>query len=195
MNGTEIIAEARLNFGEASALTLTDIDFQRWVNTALRQLYSILPLAELEVLAKTSTVTLTNGRGPLPASLDHPLSVTIAAVPAQLVPLEVIQAIDVSPYSTPPGGVWATDGETLWVRNSLGMPAAAEITYIEPPATITNFALPVVLPKWHAALVLFVTAFAYAQEEDKGQAQHYRNEALALVNRTFTAPEQEALEQ
>jgi hypothetical protein len=194
VTGDEIIQEARLNFGEKAALTLADTDLKQWVNTALRELYSLLSLADLEVLAKTAAVALTAEKGPLPATLDHLLSISSAGAPVPLVDPGIITATDMSPYHRPAFTLAATDGETLWVRTPVGVTATGvDVTYIEPPAAITDFALPVVLPKWHAVLVLFVTALAYAQEEDKGQAQHYRNEALALINRTFTAPEQEAL--
>jgi hypothetical protein len=193
MTGNDIIAEARRNFGETTTLTLTDVDFQRWVNTALRNLYALLPLPELEVLAQESTVPLVAGRGPLPATLDHMLSVMVDGVPAEIVPMNTVQVIDRNPFFDTFVPIATTDGENLWVRPATA--PAADITYIAPPPAITNFSAPVVLPKWTSALVLFTTAFAYAQEEDKGQAQHYRNEALALINRTYTAPEQEALQQ
>lgn len=191
MTGDQILAEVRLNFGEATALTLTDADIQGWINTALFELYELLPLAELEVLAETATVALTNGKGPLPADLDHLLSVQVGDSAAQLVPTEVPALVDVNPYMTPYVFVAATDGETLWIRG-FTEPATADVTFIAPPDRITDFTASVILPKWHPVVVLFATGFAYAQEEDKGQAQHYRNEALALINRTYTAPEQEA---
>lgn len=190
MTGDEIVTEVRLNFGEDTALTLTDADIQGWVNTALFELYELLPVPELEVLAETATVTLTDGKGPLPADLDHMLSVQVGDAPAHMVSTAVPSLVDVNPYMTPYVFVAATDGETLWVRG-FTEPAAATVTFIAPPDRITNFTASVILPKWHPAIVLFTTALAYAQEEDKGQAQHYRNEALALINRTFTAPEQE----
>lgn len=191
MTGDEIIAEARTNFGETTELTVLTTTFENYVNTALRELYSLLSIAELEVLAQDSTVTVTAGKGPLPAELDHMLSVSVGGAPAQMVPIDVISTIDRSAFFETFVPVAASDGETLWVRPSAT--ASAVVTHIDPPATITDFTADVALPKWHAALVLFVTAFAYAQEEDKGQAQHYRNEALSLINRTSTAPEQEAL--
>lgn len=190
MTGDEIVTEVRLNFGEDTALTLTDADIQGWVNTALFELYELLPVPELEVLAETDTVTLTDGKGPLPADLDHMLSVQVEDAPAHMVPTEVPSLVDVNPYMTPYVFVAATDGETLWVRG-FTEPAEATVTFIAPPDRITDFTQQAILPKWHPAIVLFTTALAYAQEEDKGQAQHYRNEALALINRTFTAPEQE----
>lgn len=192
MTGNEIIAEARLNFGEVTALTLSDADFEGWVNTALFELYELLNLSELEVLAQTSAVTLTSGKGPLPPDLDHLLSVQVDGAPAHLLGLEVPSIVDANPYLQPYAFVATHDGETLWVRGA-GSPASADVTYVAPPDRITDFTQAVVLPKWHPVIVLLTTALAYAQEEDKGQAQHYRNEALALVNRTYTAPEQEAL--
>ena len=194
MTGNDIIAEARLNFGEPTALTLTDTDFQKWVNTALFELYELLNLSELEVLAETSTVTLTDGKGPLPADLDHMLSVQVANTPVHILGMDAPSVIDQNPYMAPYVFIGTTDGETLWIRG-VTEPATADVTYIAPPDRITDFDQTVVLPKWHPVIVLFTTAFAYAQEEDKGQAQHYRNEALALINRTYTAPEQEALQQ
>lgn len=193
MIANDIIAESQLNFGETTALTLTAADWQRWVNTALKELYSLLPRPELEVLAQTAPVTLTAGKGSLPADLDHLLGVEVSGLPAIEVPPVSIEIIDGNTYLLPSRAVWATDGEHLWVRKALSTPTTATVTYIAPPAPVTVWTAEVVLPKWHPALVLFTTAFAYAQEEDKGQAQHYRNEALALINRTATAPEQEAL--
>lgn len=193
LTGTEVIAEARRNFGETTALTLQDTDFQRWVNTALRELYEILPLPELVVLAETSPVTLIAGKGDLPSTLDHLLGVEVGGVSAIEAPRGAVEAIDANPYFVPFRHVFASDGEHLWVRGP-STPATVDVTFIQPPAKITDLAAAVVLPKWHAPLVLLVTALAYAQEEDKGQAQHYRNEALALINRTFTAPEQEGLQ-
>lgn len=195
MTGDEIVAEARLNFGELTALTIQDADLERWVNTALREVYSLLPVTELEVLAETSAVALTSGKGDLPAELDHLLSVAVNGTPAHPVPLEAVQAMDSNPYLAPYVPVFTQDGEALWAREQAGSPASVDVTFIKPPAEVSNFASEVVLPKWHAAVVLLVTALAYAQEEDKGQAQHYRNEALALINRGqgVTAPEQEAV--
>lgn len=194
MTGDDIIAEARRNFGETTALTLTDPDFQRWVNTAQREVYSLLPLNEVDVLAETTTVTLTSGKGDLPPTLDRLLSVTVADVPAYPVPLETIQAFDASPYFTPYAPAFTQDGESIWARSAAGNPTSVTVTHVDPPAEITDFTAEVALPKWHAVIVLLVTALAYAQEEDKGQAQHYRNEALALVNRGqgATVPEQES---
>lgn len=189
MTGDQILTEARVNFGELSALTLTDANLKAYVNTALLELYVLLPVAELEVLAVDTTVALTAGKGKLPTTHDHLLSVAVAGVVAQSVPVDVISTID-SPFFETFVPVAASDGENLWVRPASN--TSCIVTEIVPPTAITNFALAVILPKWHAVLVLLTTALAYAQEEDAGQAQHYRNEALALINRTFTAPEQEA---
>lgn len=193
MTGTEIIAQARLNFGETTALTLQDVDFEGWLATALGELYELLPADELLPLAETTSVPLdATGNGTLPADLDRLLSAAQGGTPITEVTTAWVQAIDVNPFYAPVQRVFATDGENLWVRGpEVGV--AVDVTHIDPPAAPTLLGSEVVLPKWHPALVLFVTAFAYAQEEDKGQAQHYRNEALALINRTSVAPEQEAL--
>ncbi len=191
MTGDQIRAEARANFGEPTAVSLADATVNSYINTALRELYNLLPLAELEVLAVDTTVALSAGKGKLPVKHDHLLAVSVAGVGAQVVPLDVISTIDRSAFFETFVPVAASDGENLWVRPTSH--ANCIVTEILPPADITDFTLAVILPKWHAVLVLFTTAFAYAQEEDKGQAQHYRNEALALINRTFTAPEQEVV--
>lgn len=191
MTGDEMIVEARTNFGERTALTLTNAEFQAWVNTALREVYNLLPVPELEVLAQTATVTLTGGIGPLPAALDHLLSVHVDDVPCQLVINDDVGVIDANPFMTPYVPVATTDGEDLWVRHTFPVPSA-QVTFIQPPAKITNFTSEIVLPKWHAAMVLFISGFAYAAEEDIGQAQHFRNTALALLGRGAEA-HQEAI--
>lgn len=191
MTGNEIIAEARTNFGERTALMFSDAEFEAWLNSAVRETYNLLPLAELEVLAETATVTLTDGVGPLPATLDHLLSVQVDNVPCQLVITDDVGVIDANPFMTPYVPVATADGEDLWVRHTFPVPSA-QVTFIQPPSTITDFTAEVVLPKWHAAMVLFVTGFAYAAEEDIGQAQHYRNTALALIGRGSEA-QQEAI--
>jgi len=187
MKGTEIITEARLNFGEKEALSIEDADLEQWVNTALGELYALLPMPELMTLSQTTSVPLNGGRGEIPEGLDHLLNVDVGDVSALEVSLNTVSTIQTNPFLEPYGPVYATDTHSIWIEGADGA-TSAELVHIDPPARITDFEQDVVLPKWHAALVLFTTAFAYAQEEDKGQAQHYRNEALALINRTTTAP-------
>lgn len=196
MNVGEIVSEARSNFGETDALTLTDAQFLEWVNTALYETYTILPELELvPELGETHELTLTDGRGTLPDDVDVLVTVRVGGVPSQQMPPTAFDRMDRNPFLAPLGPVYATDGRFLWVRDSGGsLPSSVDLTIIRPPARVTEDSDEPALPKWHGVIVLFVTAFAYAQEEDKGQAQHYRNEALALLGRgAAEVPEQEAL--
>ena len=299
MTVADIIREARTNFGELEALTLSDDAFIDWINTSLDTVYALLPEGELiPELAETHSVQLSGGKGDLPADLDSLLAVRVGTVPATEVPHELIERLDRdpdyakslltvhvgnvaatevsrssidrmdrNPFLAPLGPVYATDGRTLWVRDddaasvasaevalrrpsplppmsedpteeqwppgviasetvsiSQGkgelptdlpfgpvfyteglhvwvrgldgsVPSDADLTIIRPPAHVSEPGDEPALAKWHPAIVLFVTARAYGQEEDQRQAMHYRNEALAILGRgNPEVPEQESVE-
>lgn len=187
MTGNDIIALARLQFGEATALTLSDSDFQEWVNTALVELYNDLPISELRQLQSISTVSLTNGNGTFTTSWDRILAVLIDGVEIPQVPWTAIQWMDTFGYGRPEQAVWAQSGSNLAVRTPGTLPSSVSVRHME-PLQVSNFASPLTISdRWLAALAHLVTSYAYGQEEDHESAAMWRARYLSAVGKEAAA--------
>lgn len=184
MTGEEIIERARVHFGEVDELTVTDETFQGWVNDALQELYTQLyisvPSSELRPLVREESLSFSSGAADVPEDWNRVVAVRSGGVDLHEVAPEVIAHIDTNRFFEPTQPVWATRDNTVWVRPQRG---SATVAYLAPPDVVTDFGAEIgaFSPKWHPALVWLVTSYAYAQEEDLAQADHYRGRYLRAV--------------
>lgn len=196
MNANAVIKRARIQFGEAAALSVQDVTFQEWVNSAIKELYThLLPMHldradELRPLIDEQTLTLTAGKTEIPNTVDRVIDVIGSdGVSLLRVTPQIIRAIDTNLYYGPVQDVYALRDKDLWVRPTTT--ATVDIAHLSPPAEVTDFApggadlLPLcgILSHWHIALVHLVTAYAYAQEEDVQQAALYRQKFDAMIGK------------
>ena len=185
MTGDEIIAQARLNFGEREAATLTDPEFEKWLNDALQELYRtlylVLPDEELKFFLEESTETLVNGATSIPETWDRIADVRVEGNSITYLLPEHFPRIDSGKYFIPLVPVWTIHTDRIWVRPD--DTPEIEVSYLERPSPITQFdtELTKVPHDWHPSLVWLVTSYAYAQEEDLQQAEHYRSRFAATL--------------
>lgn len=174
MTGDEIIALARANFGEETALTVSEQTSEDFVNAALQELYNDLPVERLKNLLTESTVTMASNKGPIDNAWDQVIEVYVDDLPAVMVPRDVIQNADHNSLFAPPIAICHVDNSHVWVRPS----GTVKIVHLDPPDAISDFTAEVTdfSELWHSAIAMLVTSYMYAQEEDSTQAQHYRSE-------------------
>lgn len=177
MTPDEIVELARVQFGEETALTVTDESAREFFNAAVMELYEDLPPDRMKPLMTTQSVALTSGKGDVVDTWDKILAVYVDGVPAHAIPRQAIQAHDYSQFFESPVPVFHLDDTHIWVRPT---GSTCELVTIDPPSTIdtstgddteyTDFE-----NIWHTALADLITSYMYAQEEDAQQAQLYYN--------------------
>lgn len=184
MTGAEIIEAARLNFGEKTALSLEDADFQIFVNKAIQEVYQLLPNDQLRNLWAEGSLAISNGLGSIDAAWDRIVSVSEGDSPLLQVTPEMIRSMDISAYFEPLVSVWAVEIRHLWIRPSTIL--SVDVTHISPPDELTSgdFANEVtaINSTWHPAIIALTTAYAYAQEEDSAQADLYHTKAMTFLS-------------
>ena len=194
MNPLEIVQRARIHFGEETANTISDTTMKEWVNDAMKELYGALylylPPEELKPFIRTDPETITDGYFEVPDLWDQILTVSEDGVNLFEIPPDSIRAIDTHMMFAPTQSVWARRDNSLWVRpdtvtsvdiKRLQPPDPLDITpstgdFEEGSADIESFT-----PRWHQGLVWLVTSYAYAQEEDLQQAEHYRGRMMQML--------------
>lgn len=188
MTPQEIIQRARGHFGEANELTLLDVTVQEWVNDAMKELYDVLHATrrpeELRTLLTTDTVSLTSGQAALDEEWDELVSVKSGEHELARVTPAMIRHIDSNQFFQPTQTVWTERENTLYVRPT--SVASVQVVHLEPPARLVfpgalTTEIEAFSPRWHIALVWLVTSYAYAQEEDLAQANHYRGRFADLL--------------
>lgn len=201
MTPNQIIAQARVQFGERTAITLADSEFQGWVDGALKTIYNDLPSSEFRNLVSEDTISLVAGEGVVPDSWDRLLDARDADVPLRAVAPDVLAHIDTNRFYAPTQPVWAAVGKTVFVRPTTL--ASITVVHQEPPPSIVwtgttanaDSELTSVNAKWHPALVHLVTSLAYQQEEDHNAAAMWRNRYSYAVGQTGqpTPPSEETV--
>lgn len=195
MKPIEVVQRARTHFGEEDANTILDITFKQWVNDAMKELYGTLylyfPPEELKPFISEDTQTVTDGAITVPDLWDQVLSVKDSAgVLLYQLPPESIRAIDRHMMFTPTQKVWAQRDNVIWVRpddivevtvSRLQPPTPLDTTETTGDFETDSADIEVFTPRWHQALVWLVTSYAYAQEEDLQQAEHYRGRFLGML--------------
>lgn len=191
MTPNEIVALARAQFGEGTALSVDDPTFQSWVNQALKELYTDVDPELLRNLIDETSLTLTAGSATMPQTWDRVREVLDPdGTPLFPVEPETITFIDATagnPYMVPMVGAYARVGQRLVVRPTT-IPSVL-VQHQDPPAEIdftpttgnADAELTSVGAHWHAALVHLVTSYAYQQEEDHNAAAHWRSRYSQLV--------------
>lgn len=200
MTPNEIVTLARTQFGEATALTISDATFQAWVNQALRELYTdVRPDLLRDLITEDDVVTAPSGNALIPPEWDRIMEVVDpAGTPLYRVDPEVITFIDATatnPFMVPPVGSYALVGQRLSVRPK--STANVTVQHQDPPAAIDfgtdgDNPLTVVEEHWHAPLVHLVTSYAYQQEEDHNAAAHWRGRYASLVGLGAAPVEEQA---
>lgn len=177
MSPDEIVALARVQFGEETALTVSDESAYEFFNMAVMDMYEDLPPDRLKPLMTTESIILTSGKGDIDDAWDKILEVYVDSKPSQAVPRPVIQSHDYSEYFTSPVPIYYLDDTHIWVRPE---GSTCEVVVLNPPSLVdtatgdatdyTDFD-----DIWHTALADLVTSYMYAQEEDAQQASLYYN--------------------
>lgn len=193
MTGDEIIELARSHFGESSASTVTDAQAIEYLNTSLMELYNDLPPERMKALIDEDTIVLDDGRHVVDNQWDRVLNVYVDGVPASLVPLTSIQAIEYSTLFEPSVPVFSITDESLLIRPTGG---TITVTYLTPPEAVTDATSDSELtqfePFLHPALALMTASLMYAQEEDTQQAAYYRGEYHQMLLNLDVQSEMEA---
>lgn len=183
MTPQEIIDRVRTHFGEREALTLQDEELREWMDQAVRELILDLPAHELRDIAEVRSlgdgldeVVGLDGTYEIPDDVYHVTSVYQDEYsPMRRVSPQVINQIDEGGgYFTPAVPCFAHAADRLLVR-PVEQGGYAEVL-VEPPlltAGDMDNELDTVPAVWHPAIVLKLTSYAYAQEEDQPQAQFY----------------------
>lgn len=176
----EVIKRARSHFGEDTPLTVQDTTLREWVNDAIKVLYDQLPPTELRGLITTDSLALSSGAGVIPSTWDRIIEVADdVSVPLHMVNPEVIRAIDLGTFWLPEQTVYAMTHTHVLVRPDTVL--SVEVDHMEPPVLIGSGdtgtdieSLTGINARWHAALVVRLTAYMYGQEEDWTSANpHY----------------------
>lgn len=191
MTPNQIIQQARAQFGESIALTVTAETFEQWVNASLKELYNDLPPSELRQLITEDPLALAGGAGTLPDAWDRVLEVKEGSVPLQPQPVNRIRAIDSNQFFPPIIPVWALSDKTLLVRPDTLL--TVNVSHQDPPAVLAfpadgDTEITSVNSRWHIALVHLITSYAYQQEEDHSSATTWRNRYNQLVGQAQPAP-------
>lgn len=175
MTPAEIIALARAQFGELTALTVSAQDARDMLNGAILELYEDLPPSRLKNLLTVTAVALTSGKGSIDPLWDKVIEVYVDDNPAFLVDRAVIAAHDYSQFFTSPTPIAHVDDDSVWVRPTTGV---CSVLHLDPPEEVTaaneGTEYSSVSDVWHPALADLVTAAMYAQEEDITQMEAYR---------------------
>lgn len=176
MTPAEIITLARAQFGEETALTVSDDTARAFLNAALMEVYEDVNSPRLKNLLVEENVALTSGQGNVLDTWDKVVELYVYGLPAHPVAREVIQAYDYNEYYESPVPIFYVDDSHIWVRPTA---ATVQVVYINPPSEVTagNEATEYtdIEEPFHAALADLVTSMMYAQEEDTPQAEWYRN--------------------
>lgn len=192
--GTAMIDAAKLIFGEKVENSLQAADWLALLNLAIRDVYLALPPEEMADFFNTVAVPVAGGKGTLP-DLHKIIDVEIDGYPAHGIGREAFTVMARNPYSVPLVPVWAQNGETLYARDALNVNFSATVTFLPHPPYVTLAANEVILPVQQNVIIYLMVSHAYAQEEDLGQARHYRDLGFAIMRKTTPAGEnQQAVE-
>lgn len=186
-----IIALARTQFGEETALMFSAAQFQTWFNAALKEAYNDLPDVAMRRVVSHTPTGLTAGEAPIPDTWDRIHGAEIGG--AALIPVDpgTIRIIDSNPYMDPIVAVFSTYGKTLSVRPT--SITSVDVVHQEAPEDIVFPAgglveLADVDERWHPALAHLITSYAYQTEEDHTAAAHWRGRYAALVGQADPPP-------
>lgn len=195
MNGAEVIALARLHFGEPTPATITQEMALRFLNVATNQIYVDLSADRLRTLIRENEVPITQGnRGEIPETWHDIIEVYVDDRPAVPVSREVISQSEYGEYDlfSPGTPIFHIDQGYIWVRPS---DKTVRAVHTRPPEEITtgtlNEEITDIHRTYHTALSSLIASYMYAQEEDSVQSQLYKAEYVALL-RTIPQMEQEA---
>lgn len=177
----DVIKRARSHFGETTELSVLDTTLREWVNDAIKDLYDALPATELRGLINESSLSLSSGAGPLESTWDRVVEITDSdSVPLHMVNPEVVRSIDLGTLWEPSQTVYALTHTHVLVRPTSVL--SVNVAHMEPPALIGSAdtttdieTLTGINARWHAALVVRLTAFMYGQEEDWTSAEPHLN--------------------
>lgn len=191
MTPDQIVALARTQFGEETEQTLTDLQFEAWLNAAIKEAYNDLPAEAMRRVVVSSAVTITAGTGSLLDEWDRIHDVTFAGATLPRVEPEALALIDANPFLAPFTPVYSLVGTDLFVRPT--SVTEVRVVHQEPPGDITlaldgGVELADVDPRWHPALAHLVTSYAYQQEEDHNAAAHWRGRYAAQVGQASPPP-------
>ena len=186
MTPNEIIALARIHFGEPNPLTISSTDELVLFNESMREIYSDLPSDRLKSLISEDTVTITgDNRGPVDSSWDRVIEVYVNDRPAIQAPKETIRNSELSSYFAPAVPIFHVDEQYLWVRpHETG--DVVKAVYLSPPSTVVtggrDTEITEIHEAFHEAVALLLASYMYAQEEDLVQAQHYKGEYVSVIS-------------
>lgn len=185
MTGDEIVAQVRVNYGDADNNYLSDAEIKTWLNQAVQDLYTILPDTDIRDATQEATISLTSGRGDLPSTWDRLISVYSTNGELVLVPSHVTQAANnLGSYFVPDVEVYSIDGNEISVQPLTVASVTAQ--YTQEPAEITVFTTEITdIPRrYHGVLTDMTTALAYASEEDAEQYALYQQRAISTIGTT-----------
>lgn len=189
MTPVEIIALARAQFGEASAMSVSEVSARDFLNAAIVELYEDLPSDRLKGLLSVTSVSLTAGKGSIDPTWDKILEVYVDGAPASVVPRDTISHHDYNEFFESVVPITHIDDDSVWVRPTTG---TCSVLHLDPPVEVTaaneGTEYSSIDDIWHPALADLVTAAMYAQEEDVQQAEQYRS-AYASKLGMLLAPE------
>lgn len=176
MTPVQIIALARIQYGETDPNTVTANAARDFLNSAVKELYEDLPPSRLKNLLTQAAVVLTSGRGDVLTTWDKVVDLYVDNTPAIQVSREAIFQHDYSQYFSSPVPIFHVDDKYIWVRPTA---STCHITFLAPPAAITagneGVEFTGLDAVFHPALADLTTSFMYSQEEDVQQAELYRN--------------------
>lgn len=195
MTGEEIITLARYHFGEGTALTITEDAALAYLNEAMQELYSDLPVDRMRNLIEEATVSFVSGnRGVIPNTWDRIGFVYVDEKPAVAVPPEVIRNTDYGTFFTPGVPIYHVDVSYLWVRPADA--GSVTVLYLNPPVAILTAGLATELTvfnrAFHSALADLTASYMYAQEEDLEQAGFFKNEYMSKISNALEMAAAEA---